>query len=105
MFHQRIFCLFHILQEALQNAIELRGSHEFEVSLGIELDDIHLSVRDSAGIGFYPEEALEGSRFGLTIMRERLNIVGGELWIEFQRGRGTTIHARVPLKPRINGAR
>jgi PAS domain S-box-containing protein len=91
-------CLFHILQEALQNAIAHGGSREFEVSLNTELDGIHLSVRDSAGIGFGPEEALEGSGVGLTIMRERLKIVGGELWIESQGERGTTIHARVPLK-------
>jgi PAS domain S-box-containing protein len=97
-------CLFHILQEALQNASEHSASREFEVSLNTELDDIHLSVLDSEGIGFDPEEALEGSGFGLTIMRERLKIVGGGIWIESQAGRGTTIHARVPIKPRINSA-
>jgi signal transduction histidine kinase len=91
-------CLFHILQEALQNAVAHGGSREFEVSLNTELDGIHLSVRDSARIGFGLEEALEGSGVGLTIMRERLKIVGGELWIESQGERGTTIHARIPLK-------
>jgi len=34
---------------------------------------------------------------GLTSMRERLNLVDGELSIDSQPMRGTTIHARVPL--------
>jgi len=90
-------CLFQMLQEALHNAIEHSGSREIEVSLRIESDTIHLTIRDS-GIGFDTAEALKGSGVGLTIMRERLKLIGGELWIESQAGRGTTVGARVPLK-------
>jgi signal transduction histidine kinase len=90
-------CLFQMLQEALHNAIEHSGSREIEVSLRIESDTIHLTIRDS-GIGFDTAEALKGSGVGLTIMRERLKLIGGELWIESQPGRGTTVGARVPLK-------
>jgi len=90
-------CLFHMLQEALQNAIEHSGSREIEVSLRIESDTIHLTIRDS-GIGFDTAAALTGSGIGLTIMRERLTLIGGELWIESQPRRGTTVGARVPLK-------
>jgi PAS domain S-box-containing protein len=91
-------CLFHVLQEALQIASDRSASEAFEVSLSVESNDIHLIVRDSE-IGFDPGEALEESRVGLTIMRERLNIVGGKLWIESPGKPGTTIHARVPINP------
>jgi PAS domain S-box-containing protein len=90
-------CLFQMLREALQNAIEHSGSREIEVSLRIESDTIQLTIQDS-GIGFGTAEALKGSGVGLTIMRERLKLIGGELWIESQPRRGTTVGARVPLK-------
>src|SRR5262249_49056868 len=90
-------CLFQILQEMLRNAVEHSGSREVQVSLHIESNTFHLTVRDF-GIGFNVEEALKGSGVGLTIMQERLKLVGGELWIESQPGRGTTVGSRVPLK-------
>jgi PAS domain S-box-containing protein len=90
-------CLFQMLREALQNAIEHSGSREIEVSLRIQSDTIQLTIQDS-GIGFGTAEALKGSGVGLTIMRERLKLIGGELWIESQPRRGTTVGARVPLK-------
>jgi signal transduction histidine kinase len=62
----------------------------------VESNEIHLIVRDSE-IGFDPAEAMEESGVGLTVMRERLNMLGGKLWIESQGRRGTTIHASVPI--------
>jgi len=89
-------CLFHVLQEALQIATERSASRAFDVSLRVESNEIHLIVRDSE-IGFDPAEAMEESGVGLTVMRERLNMLGGKLWIESQGRRGTTIHASVPI--------
>ena len=40
--------------------------------------------------------AMRGPGLGLTSMRERLKVVGGQLFIHSQRGRGTVIHAVVP---------
>jgi PAS domain S-box-containing protein len=96
-------CLFHILQEALQNAIKHSASKHFQVSLSTESGKIHLAVRD-LGIGFDPEAPLAQSGLGLTIMKERVKMVNGELSIESQRERGTTIRARVPLIPETKSA-
>jgi len=93
--------LFRVLQEALQNAIKHSGSRQFDVSLTSRTNEIELTVRDS-GIGFKPEEAIKGRGLGLTSMRERLKLVGGQLSIESQHG--TTIRARVPLAPRTKSA-
>lgn len=93
------FCIFQVLREAMQNMTEHHRSREFQVSLGVQSDEIHLTVRD-LGVGFDSEDILERSRMGFDLMKERLKLVDGELSIESQRGRGTAIHARVPFNPR-----
>ena len=89
-------CLYRILQEALQNVVKHSGSRHTHVSLNGDVDTIRLTVKDS-GAGFNPHEAMRGSGLGLTNMKERLKIVGGQLSIHSGRGRGTMIHAVVPL--------
>lgn len=89
-------CLYRVLQEALQNATKYSGSRLFEVSLSGESNEIQLTVRDW-GSGFDPAVALKGHALGITSMKERLKLVDGELSIESQSKRSTTIHARVPI--------
>jgi PAS domain S-box-containing protein len=96
-------CLFRVLQEALQNAIKYSGTGQFKVSLKGAGDEIHLSVHDF-GVGFDPEKAMTGGGLGLTSMKERLILVGGQLCIESQRRLGTTILARVPLRAKMKSA-
>jgi PAS domain S-box-containing protein len=89
-------CLFRVLQESLQNAMKHSGSKHFQVTFVSGRDDIRLMVSDF-GIGFDPGEALKGRGVGLTNMRERLKLVGGELSISSEPGAGTIVRARVPL--------
>jgi signal transduction histidine kinase len=88
--------VFRVLQEALQNALKHSGSQRFHVSLQGKSNVLLLSVHDE-GIGFETSEALTGRGLGLTSMKERIKLVAGELRIESQPGRGTTIHVKVPL--------
>ena len=94
-------CLFRVLQEALQNAVKHSGSRHFQVWLRRAADEIELTVHDS-GIGFEPKDAIKGRGLGLTSMKERLKLVGGQLSIESNVQGGTSIHARVPLRPGTN---
>jgi PAS domain S-box-containing protein len=89
-------CLFRVLQEALHNAVKHSESHQFNVGLRGISGVIDLTVSD-AGVGFDPETAMKGRGLGLSSMRERMKLVDGELSIESQPNRGTTIHARVPV--------
>jgi PAS domain S-box-containing protein len=86
-------CLFRVLQESLRNAIQHSGVRQFAVELSAEPLAVSLTVRD-AGAGFDPG-ALASSGLGLLSMRERLNLVSGELTIESGVG-GTLVRARVP---------
>jgi signal transduction histidine kinase len=53
-------------------------------------------VTDS-GFGFEEQEAFTRQGLGLISMRERVQLVNGEVSVESHRGAGTTIRARVPL--------
>ena len=89
-------CLYRVLQEALQNVVKHSVSRHAHVSLNGQINTINLTVKDS-GAGFDPHEAMRGPGLGLTSMKERLKVVGGQLSIHSQRGRGTMIHAVAPL--------
>ncbi len=90
-------CFFRVLQEALHNSAKHSGVRHFEVRLWGTSDEIHLTVRDS-GVGFDREAAKKSRGLGLISMEERLKLVKGTLSIDSQPKRGTTIHARVPLR-------
>lgn len=98
---QIALCLFRVLQEALHNAIKHSGARRFDVSLNGTPSEILLAVRDS-GVGFDPEKAISGHGLGLISMKERLKLVDGQLSINSKPQVGTTIHARVPLRLRMN---
>jgi PAS domain S-box-containing protein len=89
-------CLYRVLQEALQNVVKHSVSRHAHVSLNGHINTIDLTVMDS-GAGFHPHEAMRGPGLGLTSMNERLKVIGGQLSIESQPGRGTMIHAVAPL--------
>jgi signal transduction histidine kinase len=91
-------CFFRVLQEALHNSAKYSGARHIDVELWATPSDVRLTISDS-GAGFDLKVAKDGRGLGLISMEERLKIVGGELLIESQPKRGTTIHARVPLRP------
>jgi len=90
-------CLFRVLQEGLQNAVKHSGVRSFSVDLQGTEESIELTVADT-GNGFEEQEACTRHGLGLISMRERLQLVHGELLVKSQPGAGTTIRARVPLK-------
>jgi signal transduction histidine kinase len=48
------------------------------------------------GVGFDPQHAIARRGLGLTSMRERLQLVKGQISIQSRLGTGTRIHARIP---------
>ena len=90
-------CLFRVLQEALHNALRHSGGRSFDVQLCGTADAVNLIIHDE-GVGFNVDAASRGLGLGLTSMKERLMLVGGELFIESHSTRGTTISARVPVR-------
>jgi signal transduction histidine kinase len=89
-------CVFRIAQEALHNVVKHSGADECQVMLERTDQAIHLSVTDN-GCGFNVGSAGAAMGLGLISMRERLRLVGGEIFIDSQPSRGTHIAVSIPL--------
>jgi PAS domain S-box-containing protein len=89
--------LFRIIKEALINAAKYSGAKNVTVTLGTAGSTLRLSVSDD-GVGFdRATVSLPGAGgWGLTIMRERTNILGGSFRLETAPGEGVTIHLEIP---------
>lgn len=90
-------CMFRIAQEALSNVVKhSRGTTAF-VKVALRGKTISLCVADD-GIGFDAAGAHGG--IGLTSMRERLRLVGGELHIRSSSDTGTEVVAEINMPTR-----
>ncbi len=90
--------LLRIIQEALTNVRKHARARRVSVTLSVDGAWIQALVADN-GVGFDPSrlDAKEKRTFGIDIMRERAEEVGGTLEVESAPGDGTRIVISVPL--------
>ncbi len=86
--------LYRIGQEAIHNIVKHANASNATIRIARDGDHVRLSVTDD-GVGFDPDSVPRG-HLGLIGMRQRIELVGGELRVESRAGHGTTIEARVP---------
>jgi two-component system CheB/CheR fusion protein len=92
--------LYRIAQEALNNIYKHAKPKSVSVLLEKRKNIISLIVEDD-GVGFNPAAKANRTKgMGLVGMSERAKICGGAFEIESQKGKGTTVYAKVPLKVR-----
>jgi signal transduction histidine kinase len=90
-------CLYRIAQEGLSNVAKHANASAFDVELTRDEHAITLTIRDN-GSGFdVAERKTERGTLGLVSMKERANLVQGNLEIESKLGMGTSVRARIPL--------
>jgi signal transduction histidine kinase len=84
--------LFRSAQEAISNVLKHANATQLEISLQGENGRVRLRVEDD-GQGFNPGAGSqkEAPSWGLQIMRERIESIGGKLKIESEPGQGTRI--------------
>jgi PAS domain S-box-containing protein len=89
--------LFRVAKEALTNAAKYSEAKSVLLTLGCTGSTVRLSVRDD-GTGFDPSAAsLPGAGgWGLTIMRERTEMLGGTFRLETAPGMGAIIYLEIP---------
>ena len=89
------FAMLRTAQEALANVAKHGHATRVGVTLSYLEGTVALDVRDD-GRGFDPA-VLTDRGFGLTIMRQRVEALSGDLRIESEPGAGTGISASLPL--------
>ncbi len=85
--------VYRVVQEALTNVAKHAQARVVGVSLCVDGERLALTIEDD-GQGFEAEQQTAG--FGLTGMRERILVYGGELTIASSES-GTTVNAWLPL--------
>ncbi len=92
--------LYRITQEALNNIVKYADASTVRIELTYEPEAINLLISDN-GVGFVVEEQKlnlqDNKGFGLSMMRERADLLNGEMNIISEIDKGTSIHTRVPL--------
>jgi len=90
--------VYLVMREAIRNALKHSGCEGVTVGLEVHPGEVVGTVTDD-GDGFDPEAASDDGRgIGLRSMRERAEMVGGELHLTSHPGDGTRIEIRVPLE-------
>jgi signal transduction histidine kinase len=93
---QQATALFRITQEALTNVARHALAKHVTVELSIVDGSARLSVQDD-GKGIAEGEVSASGSLGLLGMRERAEMLGGQLTVDGGPGRGTVVCATVPL--------
>ncbi len=89
---------YRVVQEALSNIAKHAAATRVVVTMRATGETLEIDVVDD-GRGIDP--SVPGGGFGLVGMRERVELLGGDLEVEplTEPGSGTRVHASVPLKP------
>ena len=90
--------ILRIIRELATNAIRHGRATAIQIAGGIEGDQLTFSVYDN-GCGFDPETVpgITEGHFGLLGIRERIDLLGGELSVRSGNGNGTKISIRLKL--------
>jgi signal transduction histidine kinase len=92
---QARLAVYRVAQEALTNITKHACPERVEVHLGYEPRHIRLTVEDFAMNGEPPRAVGDSPGYGLTGMRERAELLGGELTTAMTQG-GFRVELRVP---------
>jgi len=91
--------ILRIIQEALTNVRKHADADCVWICCEEDGDRICIKIEDN-GRGFYPLQAVQDGHqhYGLQIMRERAESVGGSLELDSRPGQGTRVLVQVPLQ-------
>ena len=78
------------------NVVYHANATQLSVALNVNRNDTQLTIEDD-GFGFDPNREYPG-HWGVGGMRERAQLIGGDLAIRSEPGRGTTIQLTIAEK-------
>jgi two-component system nitrate/nitrite sensor histidine kinase NarX len=89
--------VFHIVQEALANVLKHARAHKAQVIIEPAQDKLLVVIEDDGAGLVHPAAGGAGaSHFGVEIMRERAQQLGGSLSIDARDGGGTRVQLSIP---------
>jgi signal transduction histidine kinase len=99
---QRAIFLFRMFQEMMNNILKHSKATHVKIAVNYLIDNkFELQVEDN-GVGFDPVkkqvQASSSSGIGLKSMTNRARLIGGEITIQSQPGKGTVIKVELPLE-------
>lgn len=94
--------LFRVIQEACNNVLKHAHATQINIDINYQEKSITVTVHDN-GVGFNcnnkndknSDEALSG--LGLSIMKERINLMSGKIEIHSESNKGTSVIVSVPF--------
>jgi len=89
--------IFRICQEALTNIVKHSEASSAQIRLEREMKRLRLVIRDDGKGGVVSPSVISREGSGLTIMRERVELLNGTFFIISPPGMGTIIDVEVPL--------
>lgn len=93
--------ILRVVQEAVNNCKKYANANMIDITLSYKEETVELVIMDD-GIGFDTQKIAEqkekNTGFGLSIMRERINLLNGTFEIESRLGFGTEIQVNIPIK-------
>ncbi|SEO58839.1 two-component system, NarL family, sensor histidine kinase DegS [Amphibacillus marinus] len=88
--------IFRLVQESVQNAVKHASANSIQVNIHYNIKYVSVTIRDD-GVGFDINLQKDKS-FGLIGMKERVEMLDGELKINSVIDQGTAIYIKIPLK-------
>jgi signal transduction histidine kinase len=95
--------IYRVLQGALSNVLKHSGARHVKVALASMKESVLVMTIEDDGVGFDVRGAMSNLRFGLTSMRERIEVLGGKVQVySWSSGplaarHGTRIEVDLPL--------
>ena len=90
--------IYRVVKESLENIVKHAESSKILFHTK-QLDNTYLIEIEDNGKGFLEEEINDEQKrhFGISVMKERICLLGGKIEIHSEKERGTKIHIEVPL--------
>lgn len=90
--------VFRNVQELLQNAMNHSQATQIQIQVDMGSEQVTAVVEDN-GTGFNVEDAFNGGQktIGLATLRERTEMLGGELNLQSNLGQGTRVEFSIPI--------
>lgn len=90
--------IYRVIQEALMNALKYSDAEIIILNMSSSDKAFHIAISDN-GKGFSLEQVIrqKDRHFGISVMKERVYLLNGDISIETEPGRGTEIKIEIPL--------